>query len=46
MNRRDFLALSGAAAASVLLPAGLRGQTAPGPRPQPRIPRWRGFNLT
>jgi len=46
MNRRKFLALSGAAAATTFLPAGLRGQAAPAPHPQPRIPRWRGFNLT
>ncbi len=52
MKRRDFLALSAAAAAGSLLPgvAGASNAPAPGPEtsplPQPTIPRYRGFNLT
>jgi len=46
MHRREFLALTAAASAAALLPAALRAQVAPAPRPQPKIPRWRGFNLT
>ena len=46
MNRREFLALSAAASAGALLPAALRADPAPAPRLQPKIPRWRGFNLT
>jgi len=47
MNRRDFLMTSAVATAAALLPgaASLPAATAPA-RPQPRIPRWRGFNLT
>jgi endoglucanase len=46
MTRRKFLGVSaGAAAGTLLLGPGYAG-TAAGPRPQPRIPRWRGFNLT
>ncbi len=43
MNRRHFLSISAAATAGLLLPSAL--QAAPA-RPQLRIPRWRGFNLT
>jgi endoglucanase len=44
MNRRDFIAAAAATSASLLVPAVSQG---PSPaRPQPRIPRWRGFNLT
>jgi endoglucanase len=46
MNRREFLGVSVAAAASVLIPSALKAQPAVAPRPQPRIPRWRGFNLS
>ena len=42
MTRREFLALS-AGAAGTLLAAGAER---PGARAQPRIPRWRGFNLS
>jgi endoglucanase len=45
MNRRTFLGTTAAATASLLLPSALRA-TSITPRPQPRIPRWRGFNLT
>ncbi len=44
MNRRHFIGLSAAATAGLLLPLPLRA--APHSRPQPKIPRWRGFNLT
>lgn len=50
MNRRHFLAVSAGAAAASLLAhthAAERQQaSAAAPRPQPKIPRWRGFNLT
>jgi endoglucanase len=48
MNRRDFLGLSSAATAGLLLssrPMAAAAATAPGSGGQPRIPRWRGFNL-
>jgi endoglucanase len=45
MTRRDFIALTTAAAAGVSLPK-LSASDMKAPRPQPRIPRWRGFNLT
>lgn len=50
MNRREFLGLSAGAAAALLVDAtpAARAQTTPAmpSRPQPKIPRWRGFNLT
>jgi len=47
MTRRDFIGTStAAAAAALLLPTALKAQPAATPRTQPRIPRWRGFNLT
>jgi len=47
MTRRHFLGATAAAAAATLLPrASLAAADAPGARPQPKIPRWRGFNLT
>jgi endoglucanase len=46
MTRREFISSSAAAAAATLLPTRARGQDAPAARAQPRIPRWRGFNLT
>jgi endoglucanase len=45
VTRREFLAASAAAAAGTLLSLRGAAQPAPSPRPQPRIPRWRGFNL-
>jgi endoglucanase len=46
MTRREFLHFSAIAAAGTLLPAVSRAQASPEPRSQPKIPRWRGFNLT
>jgi endoglucanase len=46
MNRRTFLGVSASAAASLALSRNLPAQSAPAPVTQPRIPRWRGFNLT
>lgn len=48
MTRRDFVKASAAAATGALLAgSGLSGAEAALPaRPQPQIPRWRGFNLT
>ena len=47
MNRRTFIGGTTAVAAGALLSSLGRAQTAPAaPRAQPRIPRWRGFNLT
>jgi endoglucanase len=46
MTRRNFVKISAAAAAGALLPSRGRAQSAPAPRPQPRIPPWRGFNLS
>ena len=46
MNRRDFLGLSAAATAGLLFSSTLKAQPAAAPRPQPKIPRRRGFNLT
>jgi endoglucanase len=43
MTRREFITVSAAAAAGTLLPS---CATAPAGRRQPRIPRWRGFNLS
>jgi endoglucanase len=46
MTRREFIKASSAAAtAALLLPRG-SAQPAASPRPQPSIPRWRGFNLS
>lgn len=48
MTRRDFLKSSAAATAGLLL-SGAVGRAldaTPPTRPQPKIPRWRGFNLT
>jgi len=46
MTRREFLQLTAATAAAGMLPGISRAQPSPAPRPQPTIPRWRGFNLT
>jgi endoglucanase len=46
MTRREFISLSAAASAAALLPRSALGETRPLQRPQPVIPRWRGFNLT
>jgi endoglucanase len=43
MTRREFLQLSATATAGALLPG---CASKPKGRPQPKIPRWRGFNLT
>ena len=45
MTRRDFISVTAAAAAGTLLPRSAFAQNAPS-HPQPKIPRWRGFNLT
>jgi len=44
VNRRDFLSSSAAVAAGVALGSRALAQSG-GAVPQPRIPRWRGFNL-
>jgi endoglucanase len=47
MNRRDFLELSASTAATLLLSSATHAAAATAPKTkQPRIPRWRGFNLT
>src|SRR5580704_8627055 len=49
MDRRDFLKVSAAGATSTLLAdrLGTQAVSAPAIDPgQPKIPRWRGFNLT
>jgi endoglucanase len=46
MTRREFITTSAAAAAAALLPSRLGADAPAGARPQPRIPRWRGFNFT
>lgn len=48
MNRREFLGASAAATAALLLGSrsGAAESAAAAKRPQPKIPRWRGFNLT
>jgi len=49
MTRREFLHATATAAAGLCLPvsrAGAQPAPAPGARPQPHIPRWRGFNLS
>ncbi len=46
VTRREFLNVSAKAAAVALLAANSSGIAAPAARPQPRIPRRRGFNLT
>lgn len=49
MNRRHFLGFSAAATASLLLSRSLvaaEGASQPATFPAPKIPRWRGFNLT
>jgi endoglucanase len=45
MNRREFLTLTAGATAAALLPGCATNPWA-AKRPQPKIPRWRGFNLT
>lgn len=46
MNRREFLKSSATAAAGILLSSRVMAAAETAPRTQPRIPRWRGFNLT
>jgi endoglucanase len=47
MNRREFLGASAAAAASLLVArAQAQSATPSSMQKQPKIPRWRGFNLT
>jgi len=43
VNRRKFIVLSAAGAAGTLLAS---PSQAPAAHPQPRIPRWRGFNIS
>ena len=43
MNRRQFIGTSAVATAGLFLAPSLKASLA---RPQPKIPRWRGFNLT
>jgi endoglucanase len=45
MTRREFLGASATVAGTLLLGPGCAAAT-PARRSQPRIPRWRGFNLT
>jgi endoglucanase len=45
MTRRDFLEMSAAAAASLLLAGRTSAAVSAQTVAQPRIPRWRGFNL-
>jgi endoglucanase len=45
MNRRDFIGMSTAAAAGLLLSSSASRGATPAPAGQPRIPRRRGFNL-
>jgi endoglucanase len=45
MNRRDFIGLSAAAAAGLLLSSSASLAATPQPSGQPRVPRRRGFNL-
>ncbi len=46
MTRREFIRASASIAASALWIGPSYAQRVPSIRPQPRIPRWRGFNLT
>jgi len=46
MNRRRFLQNSALALAGISMASALTPSTQPSPRPQPVIPRWKGFNLT
>ena len=46
MNRRDFIGASTAAVAGVWLSTSMKAGSPSASRSQPRIPRWRGFNLT
>ena len=46
MNRREFIKLSAAASAGALVAGSAIAQETSQGRPQPKIPRWRGFNLT
>jgi len=46
MYRRDFIAASTAAAASLHMSSLLRAEEVPVKINQPQIPHWRGFNLT
>ncbi len=45
MNRREFILSTAAAAAGAALALRSRADTDSSSRPQPRVPRWRGFNL-
>jgi endoglucanase len=45
MTRRKFIGISAAAAAGALLASRGTPRETGNPRTQPRIPRWRGFNL-
>jgi endoglucanase len=46
MTRREFLGASAGVTASLMLETASRTVAATATHPQPRIPRWRGFNLT
>ncbi|HXQ80617.1 MAG TPA: cellulase family glycosylhydrolase [Opitutaceae bacterium] len=46
MTRREFIGISAGAAAGALLPVSGAAQAPAASRPQPRIPRWRGFNIS
>src|ERR1017187_7216235 len=46
MTRREFIGIWAATTATLLLAGPGNAQPVSAGRPQPRIPRWRGFNLT
>lgn len=46
MTRRDFIKTTAAATAGMIIAGSMRAEKQPVARAQPRIPRWRGFNLT
>ena len=46
MTRRDFIKSTAAVTAGAVLGSQGRAEVRPALRSQPRIPRWRGFNLT
>lgn len=46
MTRRDFIKSTAAVTAGAVLGTHSQAEVRPALRPQPQIPRWRGFNLT